>query len=85
MMPALPVGAAMAKTVAEVEFLSDDARLNTGVFDRAKGCAPPASGMRRPRVGWLSGDGLIVPSDPVSGNYIRGGWRPNGPTAGKAR
>ena len=55
---------------------------NRGVGTLRRACSS-SLGMRRPRVGWLSGDGLIVPSDPVSGNYIRGGWRPNGPDAGK--
>ena len=37
MMPAFPVGAAIAKTVVEVDLLSDDARLKTAVLARAKG------------------------------------------------
>lgn len=37
MMPALPVGAAIEKTVAEVDLLSDGARLKTVVLARAEG------------------------------------------------
>lgn len=44
MTPALPVGAAMVKTTAQVNFLSDDARLKTGVLALSEGRAPPASG-----------------------------------------